>query len=254
VGQYKARNRIDGVSPVINTFQAQLKEELTRLYGETGPYATAADIDTILENHTDSPAPEVLEGAFREHFLGARTDFDQTLFHYLLNRLGKAQSDVAKSHCIAMLSGRPEETEYVLRYLETQDLTDDEIATILDYAGSADAIYDYQLYQIVRWFFDSQKFPDKLVNLCRTWAFDKNRQPWLRSCCLAALGKAGDQSDLEMIEGSYATVTTGIEKADVITALERMEIGRRNAFLGRVREDGFLPKCAANYVAQQARA
>jgi hypothetical protein len=99
----EARRKIDGVTPVIDSFEAKLREELADLYKETGPYATLGDIDKILESHTDDPTPDVLELAFREHFLEQRRQFDQTLFHYLLNRLGKARSPIAKNYCIKML-------------------------------------------------------------------------------------------------------------------------------------------------------
>lgn len=246
----EAREKIDGVTPVIESFESKLRDELAVLYKEIGPYASVGDIDRILESHTDCPAPEVLELAFREHFLEGRKQFDQTLFHYLLNRLGKAKSPIAKTYCVSMLSTHPEETEHILRYLETQDPEPSEFDQILEYSASEDAIYDYQLYEIAAWFFRLNLFPEKLVNLCRLWVADKNRDSWLRSYCLAVLGNAGDQSDLEIIHKSYASANSGIEKADVITALRKMEVGRRNSFLGRVKDDGFLPRCAVRYVQQ----
>jgi len=97
-----------------------------------------------------------------------------------------------------MLSTHPEETEHILRYLEMQGLSTSESDLILAYSSSEDAIYDYQLYEIIAWFFRQKLFPEKLVNLCRLWATDKNRDSWLRSYCLAVLGSAGDQSDLEI--------------------------------------------------------
>ena len=245
-----AREKIDGVTPVIQSFESKLRDELAVLYKEIGPYASVGDIDKILESHTDSLAPEVLELAFREHFLEGERQFDQTLFHYLLNRLGKAKSQIGKAYCIKMLTTHPEETEHILRYLEMQDLELSEVDLILEYAGSEDAIYDYQLYEITAWFFRQELFSEKLINLCRLWALDKNRDSWLRSYCLAVLGHAGDQSDLELIQRSYVSANSGIEKADVITALRKMEVGRRNSFLGRVKDDGFLPRCAVRYVQQ----
>jgi hypothetical protein len=244
----KARKKIDGVTPVVQRIQAQLGNELSTLYEAADRYASLPEIDSILSSHPDSPAPEVLERAFAEHFGDANAKFDQTLFHYLLNRLSKTNSRIAVEYCISNLPNRPEETAHILWYLQSQNVTLQEYERIFGFAGSAGAIYDYQLYEIVRWAFYRSHFPDTLVSLCRMWATDKNRQPWLRSYCLAVLGKAGDQSDLEMIERAYATVTTGIEKADIIAAVDRMENNRRNRFYGRVRTDGFLPECAVNFI------
>lgn len=237
----KAKKKIDGVNPIVQAIHKELGQELQEVYKAAGPYATLGDIDRILKLQPDTPPPAVLERAFRKYFkVPARKKFEQTLFHYLLTRLGHTKSRVAVGYCLSLLSKRPEETEQILKYLNAIDTTPKDLSMILDYAGSIEAMYDYQLYQIVRWFFNRQEFPQQLIHLCRKWAFDKNREPCLRTYSLALLGIAGDHSDLEVIEINYVSVTTGIEKAEVISALARTEINRRNSFFGRVQADGIL--------------
>lgn len=241
----KARTEIDGIGPLIESIQAELQAELKEVYGSASSYATVDDLDRALKSRPDAPPPEVLERAFDEHFsVRSGGQFNQTLLHYLLTRLGKVKSRVAVNFCLAVLGRRPEETEHVLRYLGDVGLTTEERDEILRYAGSSEAIYDYQLYQIVRWFFERDDVPQKLVSLCRVWATDRNRQNWLRSYSLAVLGKAGDPADLEMIEQGYSSATSEVEKAEIVMALVRMEIGRRNAFYKRVSPDGQLVKWA----------
>ena len=224
------------------------------MYGSASPYATVDDLDRAIKSRPDAPPPEVLERAFDEHFsVGSGEQFNHTLLYYLLTRLGKVQSRVAVNFCLAVLGHRPEETEHVLRYLENVGITKEERDAILGYAGSAEAIYDYQLYQIVRWFFERDDLPQKLVSLCRVWTADRNRHNWLRSHSLAVLGKAGDPTDLEMIDQSHSTATLEMEKAEIVMALARMEIGRRNAFYKRVSLDGVLVKWALTRSKEEKR-
>jgi hypothetical protein len=240
-----ARGKIDGVKPFIDSIQEELKEELRDSYG--GTYATVEDMQRVFNARPGSPPPEVLERAFAERFsLTSDTDFDATLFHYLLTRLGKTKSRIASEYCISIIRERPEETEYALRYLTDIDPKDEEQQAILKYARSSAAIYDYQLYQILRWFFDRGNFAFGLLAQCRSLAFDRNRSPWIRSYAIAILGKAGDPSDIENIEASYASAVSEVERAEIVRALAKMEVGRRNAFFKRVGGDGFLIAAAVN--------
>jgi hypothetical protein len=109
------------------------------------------------------------------------------------------------------------------------------------------------LYQILQWFWEQDLFPKKLIGLCRRWAFDGNRASWLRSYCIAILGKIGDASDLEMIESQYSIALTETQKAECVAALARLERGRRNAFYGRIKHDGDLVASAIRYVKERER-
>jgi hypothetical protein len=51
--------------------------------------------------------------------------------------------------------------------LGTFTLAPDVIEVILKYVASKEAIYDYQLYQLVRWFYGQQIFPKQLIKLVR---------------------------------------------------------------------------------------
>jgi reverse transcriptase-like protein len=248
----EARRRIDGVAPVIDTLNQQLKNELRSLYASAGGYGRLSDIDKVVATHPDAPPPEVLERAFRDNFAApADQEFDKTLLHYLLRRLGRMKSRIAIPFCLSLLRHRPEETEAALRYFSDVDLTEKQVQSVLDYAGSSYAIYDYQLYQILRWFWERNVFPDKLTELCRRWAFDRNRASWLRSYCIAILGKVGDESDLDAIESQYSAALTETQKAECVMALARLERGRRNAFYGRIKHDGELVACAIRYVKER---
>lgn len=155
---------------------------------------------------------------------------------------------MAVPYCLEAISARPEETSSILRYLAAFDLTDVEYNKILDYAGSKDAIYDFQLYEIVSFFLDRRKLLPKLIRLCRNLAFDRNRDPWLRMVSITVLGLAADPADLEKLENHYGSATTELEKAAIVMALEKVEPSRRNAFYSRIKSDGELVKRAIESV------
>jgi hypothetical protein len=144
---------------------------------------------------------------------------------------------VAVDFSLQQLLERPEETDSVLRYFSQIDVERTVENKILRYAKSNEAIYDYQLYQIVRWFLERQSYPTNLTRLCREWAFDLNRAAWLRTHSLAVLGATGDASDLDNIEAQYAGKGE-IERAEIVAAIARMEVTRRNTFYGRIKNDG----------------
>lgn len=242
-----ALRRIDGVGPVIEAVHARLGDELLIVYGEAGPYGTIDELRQLATANPHTAPPPVLEETFREHF-GAvvSVPFNPTLFHFLLNRLGPAQSRVAVEYCLHVLQERPEETEHCLRYFGDVGIGDQERDVIIAYAAGAEAAYDYQLYQIGKWFYETERASESLLPLCRRWAFDRNRAPWLRAYALFALGRFGTPGDLERLESSYASAPTDLERAEIVAVVGRMPPVRRNAFYSTVRNDGpFVSRAVA---------
>jgi hypothetical protein len=183
----------------------------------------------------------VLERAFFDHFApGGSAHFDATLFHYLLVRLGKVNSRVAIPYALDFLETRPEETGNILEYLAAVGLEPQEQSRVLAFVGSDEAIYDYQIYQVVRWFYEERVSNDRLQQLCRSWVGDQNRDQALRSYAFAYLREFGTAADWAQIEESYGEAVTDIERADRVAAVERLERGRRNGFYARVERHGRL--------------
>lgn len=118
---------------------------------------------------------------------------------------------------------------------------------VVEYMASPDAIYDYQLYQLVRMFYDLEWSDSSLLGLCRQWSSDSNREPWLRTYARSYLGKWGDLSDLETLLERYSTLNDDIEKGESIVALIRLEHSRRNSFYARVQGEGYIISRAVNH-------
>lgn len=230
-----ARAKIAGVSDVI----ASLHKEMRNAQA-LDDYATETEIEEEFKKNPSRVPSTVFETLFLERFTITDADFDKTLLHYLLTRLAAVRSTAAVKYCLQLIHDRPEEMDYILKYLRGVQLDESDITGITSFMSSDEAIYDYQLYHIVRWFVSIGRLPNELVSLCRRWAFDRNKEPWLRTYSLLVLARAGNEADLEGIEQSYNTAQTKCEKAEIVTCLERMEKSRRNRFYGRVKHDSDL--------------
>jgi hypothetical protein len=220
----EARHVIDGVTPLINAIQKELDKELLDEFAETST-VTLAVLQAIFDQNPSSPRPEVLERAFTDNFGGGSERFNKGLLHYLLNRLGKVKSRVAIGYAVELLQQRPEETDAALRYLSDVGADDSVKNEMIVYISSPEAIYDYQVFQILTWFNQHPPLPAALLSPCREWSADRNRGLWLRTSARAILGRDGDQSDLETIENSYDVNFGDLECADIVDAMSRMEGG-----------------------------
>ena len=194
---------------------------------------------TLLKSKSSQASPGVLEKTFKEHFsASSEQPFDKTLFHFLLGRLAAVGSRVAVVYCLQILEERPEETDPILRYFAQVGLNLPELHSLISTAESPEIILDYQLFQLLRWFLEHSIESARVLQLARKWAYDHNRSPWLRSHSLAYLGRYGDTADLDTLEQRYSLLSAELEKADYASALERLEIGRRNAFYAKAKADG----------------
>jgi hypothetical protein len=240
----EARAQVDGVAPVIEGIADTLREEIAEAADLNPDYVPAWEVNKWLESR-EGPPPEILERAFQEHFQSVDgEEFDKSLFHYLLGRLRKTGSAVAVDYCVQALRALPEETQYVLDYLAESGSAAGVLSRVLDYMYSLECIYDFQLYQLIRWFYRNGFQDGRMVDFARNQTFDRNRPVWLRSYAVAYLGRYGDRTDFERLEAEYGTCGTPLERADVVAGLQKMEITRRNALYGRAEAEGGLVKRA----------
>lgn len=235
-----AFKEFDGVKPTVEGIQKELMAEIQTETAEEGPYSDTLTIDRLLLKYKKLPSV-VLERTFEEYFSASNpAPFNKTLFHYLLNRLDKANSRIAVNYCLGALHKRPEETSYILKYFSEIGPSTTDINSIIEYLLSPMAIYDYQCYQLLKWFSVENVKEERLLKYSRQVMKDLGRDLWLRSWGLAYLGSHGDISDLASIESLYAECSSDFEKADCVMALMRMEHGRRNAFFTSINGDGHL--------------
>lgn len=238
----------DGVKPTVEGIQKELLAEIQKGIGEEDPYSDTQYLERLLRKDKELPSA-VLERTFEEYFAPSNpAPFNKTLFHYLLNRIAKAKSRVAVSYCLDALRERPEETAYILKYFSEISPLKTDIKSIVDYLVSPQAIYDYQCYQVLRWFFEEELKDERVLKYSRQVMKSLSRDLWLRSWAIAYIGSYGDIADLTSIESMYAACSSDFEKADCVMALSRMESGRRNSFYSSIKGDGQLVGRAVDMV------
>jgi hypothetical protein len=245
-----ARTKIEGIAPILGAVQKKYKDLLAEMVEEIGPYATIAEIETSV-SPDDAPL-EVVHEAFRENFIEGTEPFNKTLFHFLLNRLGAQGDPYAVDYCLNQFKVHPQETEAVLDYLRKAGTHDKTFPALETFLTSSDCIYDYQMYQIYQWLNSLGQPPSAgLIGIARRITFDNARPSYLRAVCRTVLQDHGTTADLDRLEVSYGSIHDDLERAQVLVSLKRMEIGRRNAFYGRVGGDGPLCGRAVRLVKEQ---
>ena len=151
---------IDGIQPVLQPIMENLNEAL----GIENPYFSTAQVDELLEQMKGDTSVEVLTQAFLEYFIDAREeDFDKTLFHFLLKRLGKSKSDIAVAYCLDLLKIHPVETADILKYFQSIDVINQIEDSVVEFLRSEHAVYPYQNYQILEWFSEYTQKPSRSI-------------------------------------------------------------------------------------------
>ena len=242
----EARIIIDGIQPILQP----IKNNLIETFYINNPYFSIAQTEEPLEQMEADTPVELLKQAFQEHFIDTEEkNFDKTLFHFLLNQLGKSKNDSAVAYCLKLLKTRPEETKYILKYLQSIDVLSQIEDLVVEFLQSVHAVYPYQNYQILEWFSEhSQKPSEDLLEIARQMAFDKSQPKYLKVVSRKLVGEFGTSADLERLEWLYSELDDEIEKCDIICCLKNMEAIRRNAFLAQAKHDGKLVQIASNLV------
>ncbi len=246
-----AIREIDGVIPHIEAARDSFIREVREMAGEVNPYLTLEQSEQLIEIRKPGVPIENLRNQFQAYFMERSIDFDKSLFHFLLNRLGNHGDNFAADYCLSILSEHPEETGVILSYLEKIGVTTEHLLRLEQFLRSEEAVYEYQVYQILEFAMDqnAEKAPG-LLSLIRQIAFDRGRPDYLRAVARVVIGKLGTVGDLELIEASFATAAPGLDRAQVLCALGRMERGRRNGFLARTQGSDQHCARAANFVRQ----
>jgi hypothetical protein len=252
----EARALIEGVLPELNRVARQFVAEIVRTSGLGDPYLSVPEAETILlQNPSDAPL-DLIRDAYKAYFIdSADTTFNHTLFRFLLNRLGKSEDDFAVGHCLSMFERHPEETHTVLEYFAAVEAISNIEKDLLAFLTSEEALYPYQVYQIVEWLNEEAADPSQeLVAVVRRLTFDNAQPAYVRAVARQFIGVFGTTADLERLEASYAEIGNSMEQAQIMCSLLRMERQRRNAFLGRAAGDGEWNRRGAEWIKRQLNA
>lgn len=194
-----------------------------------------------------NPPIEIIVDAFENFFLKDR-NFDKTLFHFLLKKLGSHKSKFAVSFCEELLEHRPEETKYILDYFiacEAAEETQFTLAKVI----REQIEYPFQAYQILAYILQLNVCSSiELLACVRSLVIDKGKPWYVISLARAILSFHGSNADFEMIASDYAATTDPIEQSEILCCLKKMEKGTRNALIARAEGDGELQRRAVRLV------
>jgi len=251
----KCRQREEAVAETLLGIRERFLAQIGTVVDLDDPYVPWDEIDEVLENSSQDPddAPiAVIREAYESFFLptldelpGSEDEpprpFDKTLFHFLLNRLGRAQDDYAADHCLTLLRTHPEETKEICRYLARVGRISSSDTEVLGFLCSPDALYPYQVYQLIEWRLQDPYAPAaEFLAFVRHLAFDGSQPTYVRTVARKFLADFGTSSDLERLQHSYSDARGDWDQCEILWSLKKMERRRRNTFLGRFQNDSPL--------------
>jgi hypothetical protein len=249
-----ARQRFEEVRAVVRTVKQKFISDVLEETGIGNPYMSVHEADEILDANPEEAPLEIIQEAYQTYVIDNPNRFNATLLRFLLIRLGKQRDSFAVQHCVHLLEPYPEETQTILRYFGSVGPGEDIESQIVDLMYSAALVYYYQMYEIIEWFYERSTNPsERLVELVRRIVFDQASPWYLKTICMALLGKFGVSADLERIASRYDETNDRSERVEIICSVGRMEQGRRNAFLARIEKDGGENVRAARWVRSQGR-
>lgn len=247
-----ARAKIEELTRVIHEVRGQFIERARELF-IVSPYPPLNEIEAFIrgsESINDTPIVIIRE-AYQNHFVDnySAENFNKSLFHFLINRLGRVGDSYATNHCFDFLYHQPQETRDVLEYIARSTPICDWDDRLADFLDSPFAIYHYQCYQILEWRYrDDTVLRDRILAHCRKFAFDNNYPIYLRSIARALLGRQGNLADLERFMQIYPQTNSPLEQSELLCCLERLEQNRRNGFASRFRSDNNLNELAYRWL------
>lgn len=228
----KAKQKIDGIAPVVTKIENDLKIELKKIIDANVPYATPRQIKIIFKKLDSHLKLKTVVNAFKKFSSLSIEEFDKSLFHYCLNRLGASKDNSAVEYCVDLSSKKPEEIQFILSYFSNLDDLRVEIAeTLID--KFTEHFHSRQIYLLVRWLFTENISSGKILSFCRTISSRCETSTYSRDYAWALLGTHGDSSDLDEIESKYNSQKKDISKATILCSIRKMVEDRRNSIYGR---------------------
>ncbi|MDB4913926.1 MAG: hypothetical protein JWM95_1570, partial [Gemmatimonadetes bacterium] len=230
--------------PTLTPLAKLYVKEIAEALGINPDYLSVTEAEEALAQADTQIPTELLRHAYRVNFMES-SRFEKTLFHFLLSRLQKAKDDYAADHVLGFLMSNPEETDWILNHYSAVRSPDTGEAVILRYLSSAEAVYPFQHYQVLRWRSQfSVGASEEFVRFVRRIYAAPQSPSYLRSAARHFLSIHGSNADLDELAASYASLADEVARAECLVSIFRMETKRRNAIYGQAKKDGMLPTAA----------
>ncbi|MCK5230569.1 MAG: hypothetical protein KAR13_09910 [Desulfobulbaceae bacterium] len=242
----EARDKIDGIAPIVNEIEENLKEELKDIIDQVITYPSPRQIRAIIKKEEKNIKLETVRKAFILFSKESLDKFDKSLFHYCLNRLGASNDNIAVEYCIGLSMKKPEELPIILNYFS--NLKDDVLeiaATLIEKFTSH--FYPRHIYLLVRWLYIENLNSEKILSFCRTISNRCDLDSYSHHYAWAVLGNHGDAADLDEIESQYNQQKKEISKASILCGIRRMVADRRKSIFARAKGESQLIDYAINW-------
>lgn len=235
----EARTHIDGIQPVLAPLAKKFIASIATAAGIDAAYLSPAEAAVLLSN-LDSPPTDLLQQAYRAYFIDEpKRKFEKTLFHHILTRLGQARDPFALRSAIGLLIEYPQETGYILAYIERCGAIASSEPQLLALLSSDEAVYAYQHYQYLSWRGrQSEVASDALLAYARRVVVSPRAPGYLIGAARLVLSRFGTTVDLDAIRDEYGAAPNEASRLEIACGVYRMEKTKRNAFLGQVQKDG----------------
>ena len=133
-----------------------------------------------------------LESIFDKYFI-SNDNFDSTLFHYLIYRLGTPS---ASEYCVNLLLYRPEETEHILNYFTNLnkngfDICDiaEDLSRLILIENNNYVIYEYQKFLFLRWIMKNRIISSNIIKHIRKLLNSEFRDPTTERLLYSLFGR-----------------------------------------------------------------
>jgi hypothetical protein len=238
----EGRQNINAAQHIIEPIKERLREESKVHIEAGGPYD-----DIYVEVPRDEINSEAIREAVRDYLFDEEEEFDSTVFHFLLNRL---DDDMAVDYCLSLLRKKPEETRHILQYFGRIGVSEEITDSIAEYVDSDLSVYDYQLYQIYKWFLNPDVAHDphaRLISTARDLAMSPESDFYLSNVAKRYLGEYGTQSDTGSLIQYYDECQPR-EQVVVLLSLKRVVKSKRNGFYADASKDGWPHEVAVAFI------
>ena len=89
---------------------------------------------------------------------------------------------------------------------------------------------------------------DELLPFVRRLIYHSSAPNYVKSAAKEVVAAVGTGADLERFEQDFGEADSDLQRAEMVCLIRRIERQRRNAFLGRVRDEGQLTGFALRWV------
>lgn len=237
---------ISGKSKIITKLRGKIIKEFQEKYNIENSSSSPSEIRYYMRIYEKKVDLHLLRKAFKQFFQSKDSiEFDKSLFHFIINRLGALENEYAMEYCLELILDKPEETLFILDYFSSlKDYFPYIGKHLIDYVKNHLLHYEYQIFLIIKWIWKRKVNSEYILDILRNLIKNPNLLSFTKDYCFIILGFFGDTKDLDLIETFYENTKEPISKATIIYSLKNMPKSRRNSIYGRAHGDGYLVNLA----------